>query len=109
MELSTHHRYLVEWYTREISEEGLADVITRLHDSAAAFSAAGTPIQLLLTLGIPADEVMFGVFAAASPSVVTCTCEAAGLPFQRLNACRAVLGRGSIDRVSPDSFPSTWT
>ncbi|MDZ4264590.1 MAG: hypothetical protein U1D00_02625 [Mycobacterium sp.] len=86
METSVSHRYLVEWYTPEITAEVLAEAIARLHHSAADVSAAGTPVQLLLTLGVPADDVMFGVFAAVSPEVVTCTCEIAGLPFQRLNA-----------------------
>ncbi|MCB0948783.1 MAG: hypothetical protein KDB44_05780 [Mycobacterium sp.] len=86
METSVQQRYLVEWYAPEISEECLATAIARLNDSAAAASAAGTPVELLITLGIPAEDVMFGVFTAASPEIVTCACEAAGLPFLRLNA-----------------------
>lgn len=70
----------------DISEEGLAETITLLHDSAAESSAAGRPIELLLALGIPAEEIVFGIFIATSPEVVSHTCVAAGLPFQRLNA-----------------------
>jgi hypothetical protein len=37
-------------------------------------------------LAVPSDEVIFGVFTADSPDLVTVTCQRAGIPAQRLTA-----------------------
>ena len=45
----------------------------------------GTPVRLLLTLSVPGDEVLYGVFSADSLDLVSRTCDQAGLPHQRLS------------------------
>lgn len=43
-------------------------------------------MQLLMTLAVPADEVMFSVFAAESAQTVFQACQRAGFPAERLTA-----------------------
>jgi hypothetical protein len=47
-------------------------------------SAGGSPVHLLSMLAVPGDEVLFGVFTADSSTVVTQTCDRAGIPAQRV-------------------------
>ena len=41
-------------------------------------------MQLIVTLSVPVDEVLYGVFVADSPDVVNETCQRAGIPPHRL-------------------------
>jgi hypothetical protein len=43
-------------------------------------SDEGTPVRLVVTLAVPTDEVLYGVFGAQSPDIVTATCIRAGRP-----------------------------
>ncbi len=76
-------RYLVEWYTSETGQTALDEAVARLTGHA---EAAGVAVQLLMTLAVPADDVVFGVFAASSAEAVSRLCEQAGIPAQRLSA-----------------------
>jgi hypothetical protein len=76
--------YLVEWYSPQLVGELLGRTAATLDESAASMSAAGTPVQLLTMLSVPADEVLFAVFVADSAPIVAQTCERAGIPAQRL-------------------------
>ena len=78
--------YLVEWYRAELVGDTVEQVTAALDDSAASISAGGGRVQLMTVLGVPADEVLFGVFAATSPDLVARACAQAGLPAQRLSA-----------------------
>ena len=78
-------RYLAEWYIPELTEESVDDLVTRLDAATAALASEGAPIRLLLTLSVPTDEVLYGVFAAPSRETVSQACERAGLPYQRLS------------------------
>jgi hypothetical protein len=44
----------------------LGDTAARLEEGAATVRHEGTSVQLLMTLAVPADEVLFGVFTADS-------------------------------------------
>ena len=44
----------------------------------------GLDVQLLMTLAVPTDEVIFGVFAAGSAQTVCEVCRRAGFPAERL-------------------------
>jgi hypothetical protein len=41
-------------------------------------------VRLLMTLAVPTDEVLYGVFAAHSANTVSETCRRAGIPAERL-------------------------
>jgi hypothetical protein len=77
--------YLAEWYLPELTEQSVDDIVAKLDVAATAVSDEGRPVALLVTLAVPTDEVLYGVFDARSSDVVTLTCERAGLPHQRLS------------------------
>ena len=77
--------YLAEWYLPELTEQSVDDMVARLDAAAATVTGEGTPVQLLVTLSVPTDEVLYGVFGATSPDIVSRTCTQAGAPHQRLS------------------------
>jgi hypothetical protein len=78
--------YLAEWYLPELTEQSVDDVVAKLDVAAVCVSDEGTPVRLVVTLAVPTDEVLYGVFGAHSPDIVTTTCQRAGVPHQRLSA-----------------------
>jgi hypothetical protein len=77
--------YLTEWYLPELTEQSVDDIVAKLDLAATNVSDEGTPVRLLVTLAVPTDEVLYGVFGAYAPEMVTATCERAGFPHQRLS------------------------
>ena len=77
--------HLAEWYLPELTEQSVDEMVARLDAAAAVLSGEGTPVRLLLTLSVPDDEVLYGVFGADSLDLVSRTCDQAGLPHQRLS------------------------
>ena len=63
-------------------------MVAKLDAAAVTVSSEGTPVRLLVTLSVPADEVLYGVFGAHSPDIVSRTCLQAGVPHQRLSGGR---------------------
>lgn len=88
--------YLAEWYLPAIVAAALEPTAATLDHAAAAITALGSPVRLLSVLAVPSDEVLFGIFAAASEQVVAQTCDRAGMPAQRLTAARSVPTQGSV-------------
>jgi hypothetical protein len=78
--------YLAEWYLPELTEQSVDEFVTKLDVAAKGLSDAGSPVRLHITLAVPTDEVLYGVFDAHSPEIVKMTCQRAGLPPQRLTA-----------------------
>jgi len=78
--------YLAEWYLPELTAESVDDVVAKLDAAAVLVSSEGTPVQLVVTLAVPTDEVLYGVFGAGSSDIVSKTCLQAGVPHQRLSA-----------------------
>jgi len=81
--------YLAEWYLPEMTEASVDDVVGKLDAAAVTVSSEGTPVRLVVTLSVPTDEVLYGVFGAHSPEIVSKTCLHAGLPHQRLSGAVA--------------------
>ncbi|MGV0792926.1 hypothetical protein [Mycolicibacterium sp. XJ1819] len=77
--------YLAEWYLPELTKQSVDDIVTRLDAAAATVSDEGSPVQLLVTVAVPGDEVLYGVFGASSLDIVSRTCMQAGVPHQRLS------------------------
>jgi hypothetical protein len=77
--------YLAEWYLPELTEQSVDDVVAKLDVAAVSVSDEGTSVRLIDTLAVPTDEVLYGVFGAQSPDIVTATCQQAGVPHQRLS------------------------
>jgi len=76
--------YLAEWYLPELTEQSVDDIVAKLDVAATTISDEGTPVRLLVTLAVPTDEVLYGVFGASSSDIVSRTCLRAGVPHQRL-------------------------
>lgn len=98
--------YLVEWYQPEFTVDHLDGIAAKLDESAASMGVNGSPVQRLMTLAVPGDEVVFGVFTANSERDVAEACIRAGIPAQRLTA--AVEDRIARPRYreTPDSSPT---
>jgi hypothetical protein len=77
--------FLAEWYLPELTDRSVDDVVAKLDAAAMSVSSEGAPIRLLVTLAVPTDEVLYGVFGAHSPDIVSRTCLQAGVPHQRLS------------------------
>ena len=77
--------YLAEWYLPEMTKTSVDDIVAKLDAAAAPVSSEGTPVRLLVTLAVPTDEVLYGVFGADSLDIVSKTCLQAGAPHQRLS------------------------
>jgi hypothetical protein len=78
--------YLVEWYRPAIADEPLDRSVSRLIECAASVSAAGSPVNLLATVAVPSDEIVFALFDSASEQSVAEVCRQAGCPAQRVSA-----------------------
>jgi hypothetical protein len=78
--------YLAEWYLPEMTATSVDQMVAKLDAAAAAISSGGTPVRLVVTLSVPTDEVLYGVFGAPSPDLVSQTCTQAGVPFQRISS-----------------------
>lgn len=76
---------LAEWYLPDLTEELIDAYVARLEDAAAAMRGEGADVHLVLTVAVPADEVLYGVFDGCEPDVVVRTCQRADLTPQRLS------------------------
>ena len=76
--------FLVEWYRPELTGGSLDRTAAKLADCAATMRDEGSSVELLMTLAVPTDEVLYGVFAAPSAKSVSETCRRAGIPAERL-------------------------
>ncbi|MDT5183839.1 MAG: hypothetical protein QOI29_1997 [Mycobacterium sp.] len=77
--------YLADWYLPELTEKSVDDIVAKLDVAAITVGDEGTPVRLVVTLAVPTDEVLYGVFGAQSPDIVTATCTRASAPHQRLS------------------------
>ncbi len=75
---------MVEWYDPALTSAPPRQTATRLEAGAAAVSADGANVRLLLTLAAPADEVVYSIFAADCAETVLRVCQAAGCPPDRI-------------------------
>lgn len=78
--------YLAEWYRSGLSDVAVTAIIGALEAAVEAISAAAAPVQLIVTMAVPADEVLYALFGASSLDIVSEVCGRAGLPPQRLTS-----------------------
>ncbi|WP_101948200.1 hypothetical protein [Mycobacterium sp. 3519A] len=77
--------FLAEWYLPEMTTTSVDEMVAKLDAAAAAVSNAEKRVRLVVTLSVPTDEVLYGVFGATSPDIVSLACDQAGVPFQRIS------------------------
>lgn len=85
--------YLVEWYRPALGGAQLELVASKI--AACAASSAGARVRVLAVVMVPADEVIFGVFAANSEADIAETCRRAGMAAQRVTAAIGLGGAGA--------------
>jgi len=78
-------RYLVEWYRPNLTRELIDGMVAALNTATASMGADGSPVSLIMTVAVPTDEVLYGVFAAESPELVRTACERAGSVPERMS------------------------
>jgi hypothetical protein len=78
--------FLAEWYRPDVTSRTIEDIAAALQTAANAMRAKGIQVQLLMTLAVPADEVLYATFSAYSPDSVVQTCKHAGIPIERLSS-----------------------
>jgi hypothetical protein len=99
--------YLAEWYLPELTEQSVDDMVAKLDAAATTVSDDGASVRLLVTLAVPTDEVLYGVFSARSQDIVTATCQRAGVPHQRLSGHVGARIRGRSAMVG-EACTRTW-
>lgn len=77
--------FLIEWYRSDLDENTVDQTVAALNTTAAAMTAEGTPVWLLVTLSVPSDEVLYGLFSSPTIDTVTDLCRRAHLPAQRIS------------------------
>jgi hypothetical protein len=95
--------FLVEWYRPDVADEVFDHNLAKLVECADSLSAGGAPVQLLVTLTVPCDEVAFAVFHAGSAQTVAQVCHLAGIPAQRLTPAISAHFPSPNHRETPDS------
>jgi hypothetical protein len=78
-------RYLVEWYRPDLTRQVIDDMVAGLDAATMDMCAEGSPVWLLMTLAVPTDEVLYGVFAAESEMLVQTACVRAGSIPERMS------------------------
>ncbi|EKF25370.1 hypothetical protein C731_0607 [Mycolicibacterium hassiacum DSM 44199] len=76
--------FLAEWYRPEFDMRFVDDAIARLEKGTSQMCADGTPVRLVMTLAMPIDEVLLGIFTGETDHAVRSACERAGMPVNRL-------------------------
>jgi hypothetical protein len=84
--LSEPSCFLSEWYRPEVTSQTIENIAAILNTAAATVRAEGSQVRLLITLAVPKDEVLYGLFSACSAATVALTCEYAGIPVERLSS-----------------------
>jgi Protein of unknown function (DUF4242) len=82
---ATRRFYLAEWYRAEVTERLVDDVAAHLQAGVAAVDTEDTSVQLLMTMIVPADEVLYCLFSADTPELVIEACQQAGMPADRMS------------------------
>ena len=78
-------RYLVEWYRPNLTRQLIDEIVAELDKATAGMRAEGAPVSLVMTVAVPLDEVLYGVFAAETPDLVRTACERAGAVPERMS------------------------
>jgi hypothetical protein len=96
--------YVVEWYRPGLDEDQLSGIVAEVERSSRLVRVDGSSVRCVLTLAVPTDEVVFGIFVADSPDVVALLCRRAGMPASRLTSAVADRDLSHGYRETPDSI-----
>ena len=82
--------FLVERYWPGIDEPMARTVLSNLERAARAMTLEGTPVEHVVSILMPADQVVFSLFEAADETVVRSVNERAEIPMDRIAAAIAL-------------------
>jgi len=82
--------FLVERYWPGIDEPMARTVLSNLERAARAMTREGTPVEHVVSILMPADEVVFSLFQAADETAVRSVNERAEIPMDRIAAAIAL-------------------
>ena len=100
-----HTNFLAEWYLPNLAEPTVDDIVCRLVAAASLLTEEGSPVRLMVTLSVPTDEVLYGLFDAGSPEAVVTACQRAGVPHQRLSTHVVARIAEEVSRPVPAPLP----
>ena len=84
--------FLVERYWPDVDESMAQAAVTSLERVAAAMTAEGTPVEHIVSILMPGDQVVFSLIEAADETVARRVHERAGIQLDRV-AEAVALGR----------------
>jgi hypothetical protein len=76
--------FLAEWYRTELTDHAINSFASLLETTAAEMSEDAAPVRLLVTLSVPADDALYGVFEAETSESILRTCTRVGALPHRL-------------------------
>lgn len=76
--------YLAEWYRTEMTSRVLGTFAALVESTAESMVADFPPIRLVVTLSVPADDALYGIFVAEMPEHILRTCSRMGVLPHRL-------------------------
>jgi len=77
--------FLVELYVSREAAASVGCLAGRARAEAERLSRTGTPVRVLRSIFVPADETCFLLFEAGSIEDVRAAASSAGLPFERIS------------------------
>ena len=78
-------RYLVEWYRPNLTRQLIDQMVADLEEATTILRGEGSQVLLIMTVAVPTDEVLYGVFEADSRELVWTACERAGSIPERMS------------------------
>ncbi|MCV7422195.1 hypothetical protein H7K45_16720 [Mycobacterium yunnanensis] len=91
--------FLAEWYRIELTEAAVERFTNMMALAAEEVSTDAARVRLVMTVSVPADDALYGVFEAKTPEEILRTCARAGALPQRLTprvqTCIATVPRAS--------------
>ena len=78
--------FLAEWYITELDPGNVDHATAALQRAATTVSDTVAAVSVLSVMAAPTDDLLYALFAASGPHLVTQTCRAAGMPVDRLTA-----------------------
>jgi hypothetical protein len=82
--------YLAECYWPGVTEQKVADLLTRACAAAQELRELGRPVEITESWLMPADEVAFLIVDAETLEEARAVSERAGVPFERIVEAVAV-------------------
>jgi hypothetical protein len=78
-------RYLVEWYRPNLTRQLIDQMVGDLDKATTILRDEGSQVLLIMSVAVPTDEVLYGVFEADSRQLVWTACERAGSIPERMS------------------------